>query len=127
MDQVANPLYDTASSEPETKTTVLKTVKVVQLTLSYEHNQYGEIENNRLNVNLPLTSFSAIELNRNRVSRKVLNNKVTMEIQDKGITVKEVICADRFYDVDHCYKIILIDRSASSRALLYSMKFYSYY
>ena len=39
VDQVANPLYDTTSSEPETKTTVLKTVKVVQLTLSYEHNQ----------------------------------------------------------------------------------------
>lgn len=98
VDQIENPDFDVFEGQPIYLTTVLKQEKVVQLNVSYEHNDAGELDGKELEINLPLSMFSEEELAGKHVARSSIKSKIALLLEERTTMGKETYCADPTFD-----------------------------
>lgn len=110
VDRVENPLFDSYSGEPVYHETVLETEKVVQISISYHHQDSGAIESESFVANLPLSLFSTKELASRKELYQAVKNKVSLKTKETSRIGSEEFCKDFNFDpettsMENCHRI----------------------
>ena len=103
IERVVNYDFDVYEGRSPYLTTVLQKEKVVQVTITYEHNEWGEIDEGTILVNLPLSMFTNEELDifSKMISLKklsIIKKYIALKTETVKFQTKSLICADHSFD-----------------------------